>query len=445
MIGIKDKKKVFKSRQSCYPVEIVNSPLLLLPYAVTAKIDAEAEMDKKRLVILCGLMLMLAGRLAAKDLIIGINYNGYYSDNIFMNASGITDYVSQLNADINFTTEKFNFYLDAGGGIYKENPEFNTFNLEPGVEFLHNLKGRNAIQVILGYTVLNYKELFSDFNYSGPKFQANLKIYTAGQFILKGGYDFESRNYPNYDSFDFLNHKAFLEISRFLKSQTTVRLQAGFNYRYYPHIVQNLDFGDDYNYFDNKKSQGQWKHKGQGPHSPSDPPDPSGPDELIYDGMGIPNVYGLLRIVQGIGARVGITGEAELRKNFRGLDDADALIKNSYIIYPFNDDYLWDGLRFSLTIKIVLSNAFAVEGLVSYADKNYPGVYVMDAEGNVVEPVVEREDSLLRCTLKLSKKIGKLDLSAGIFYRNNTSTDDYFLYKMLTISAGIGYYFQGLK
>lgn len=405
-------------------------------------------MDKKQLVLLLGLMLMLTGRLAAKNLNIGIDYNGYYSDNIFMNASAITDYVSQFHAGIDLSAKKFNFYLDADGGIYKDNPEFNTFNIEPGMEFLHNLNGRNAVQVTLGYAVLNYKELFSDFNYSGPKLQANLKIYTAGQFILKGGYDFESRDYPNYDSFDFLNHKAFLEISRFFKSQTTVRLQAGFNYRYYPHIVQNLDFGDDYNYFDNKKSQGQWKHKGPGPHSPSDPADPSdpsGPDELIYDSMGIPNVYGSLSVVQGFGTRVGITGEAELRKNFRGLDDADALIKNSYIIYPYNDDYLWDGSRFSLTIKIVLFKTFAVEGAVSYADKNYPGVYVMDADGNVKEPAVEREDSLLLYTLKLSKKIGKLDIFAGIRFRDNTSTDDYFLYNMLTISAGIGYYFQGLK
>jgi len=396
-------------------------------------------MDKKRLVLLLGLVLMLTGRLAAKNLNIGIDYNGYYSDNIFMNASAITDYVSQFHAGIDLSAKKFNFYLDADGGIYKDNPEFNTFNIEPGMAFLHHLNGRNAVRVTFGYAVLDYKELFSDFNYHGPKFQANLKIYTAGQFILEGGYDFESRGYPNYDSFDFLNHKAFLEISRFFKSQTTLRLQAGFNYRYYPHIVQNLDFGDDYNYFDNTKSQGKWMHKGPGPHSPS------GTDQLIYGSMGIPNVYGTLSIVQGIGPRVGIAGEAELRKNFRGLDDADALIKNSYIIYPYNDDYLWDGTRFSLAVKIVLFKALGVEGAVSYADKNYPGVYVMDAGGNVVEPAVEREDSLLLYTLKLSKKIGKLDIFAGIRRRENTSTDDYFHYDMLTISAGIGYYFQGLK
>ena len=157
--------------------------------------------------------------------------------------------------------------------------------------------------------------------------------------------------------------------------------------------------------------------------------------------MSVPNVYGLLHISQGIGTRLGITGKAEFRKNFRGLDDAETLIKNSYIIYPYNDNYLWDGTRFSLGVNMVLFNEFSVEGLMSYFDKNYPGIYIMDVDGNVIEPATERKDSMLIYNLKLSKKIRQWDLFANVSYGDNRSNDDYFFYKLLTISAGIGYYF----
>jgi hypothetical protein len=429
------------SGRSCNPAEIING-FPLHPAAVTAKIGVEAEMVKKGLTILCSMLLILTARLFPSEFNVGVNYGGYYSDNIFMNASQISDYVSLLQADLNLSVKKFNLTLAASAGIYNENPEFNSFSIEPGIEFFHSLKGRNAVFVTVGYAVLDYKELFSDFNYSGPKFQVNVKLHAASQALIKAGYTFEYRKYPNYSSFDFYNHKASVEINRFFKSQTNVQVEAGFNYRYYPHIVQDFDFGDDYNYYDNKKSQGKWKHQGTGHHSPMDPPstDP-GSGEYSYDSMGVPNLYGLLRVTHGFGTRVGLTGEAELRKNFRGLDNAEALIKNSYIIYPFTDDYLWDGLRLGLTIKAVLFKGIAAEGAFSYFDKHYPGIYIMDAEGNVVEPALERDDSLLLYSLRLSKKIGKLDLSANVLYRDNTSNDDYFHYNMLTISAGIGYYF----
>jgi hypothetical protein len=192
--------------------------------------------------------------------------------------------------------------------------------------------------------------------------------------------------------------------------------------------VENFDFGENYNYYNNRKSHGKMSKQPQR-QSP------------MYKTMSVPNVYGVLHISQGIGTRLGITGEAEFRKNFSGLDDAETLIKNSYIIYPYNDNYLWDGTRFSLSINVVLFKEFSVEGLISYFDKNYPGIYIMDADGNVIEPVTERNDSLLLYTLKISKKIRQWDLFTNVSYRDNRSTDDYFFYTLLTISIGIGYYF----
>ena len=166
------------------------------------------------------IVLLLNASAGAKDFNIGIRYNGYYSDNIFMNASAVTDYVSQLQTDLNVSLKKINLYLDASAALYLENPAFNSFNIEPGIEFLYPLKGRNSLYLGLAYNVLNYKELYIDFNYTGPQFQANVKFYTSPKALLKAGYLFQSRNYANYESFDFSNHNLFMEFQRFFKSKS---------------------------------------------------------------------------------------------------------------------------------------------------------------------------------------------------------------------------------
>lgn len=389
------------------------------------------KMGKNVLIIL--IILLLSAHIGARDLNIGVSYGGYYSDNIFMNATAVRDYVCRFQADLNYSINKFNLFLDASTGIYNENSEFNSYNIEPGIEFLHYLKkeGRDSLYLNLSYVVLNYRELYRDFNYSGPLFQAGVRLYTSPQTLLKAGYLAQSRNYPNYASFDFSNQTAFVEINRFFKSQTTLRLQAGINYRYYPHVADEYDAGENYNYYN--PSHGNMNgNSGQNSNSQPAPRSHT---------TAVPNFYGLLRAAQGIGTRFGITGEAEFRHNFRGLDDADALIKNAYIIYPYNDNYLWDGLRLTVILKAVLFREFSLEGRFSYFAKDYPGISVMDEEGNVSEPIREREDVLLLANFNLKKQYRKFDISANFTLRDNNSNDDYFFYKMLTIYMGIGYYF----
>jgi hypothetical protein len=391
-------------------------------------------MEKKILIYISA--ILLAAQLGAKDLNIGVSYGGYYSDNIFLNASAVRDFVSQFQADLNYASNKFNFYLDASSGIYTKNPEFNSYYIEPGIEFLQYLKkkGRSAFYLNLSYMVLNYKELYRDFNYNGPRLQAGLKLYSSPQTLLKAGYLLLIRDYTNYASFDFYNQTAFVEFNRFFKSQTTLRLQAGVNYRYYPHIADEYQEGENYNYY-NYQSHGNMNNQGQN-NQPGNPQ-----PALQYHSTAVPNIYGLLRLAQGIGTRTGITGEAEFRHNFRGLEDADALVKNAYIIYPYNDNYLWDGLRLTLILKAVLFEEFSLEGRFSYFAKNYPGIYIMDEEGNVTAPLIEREDVLLLAAINLKKEFRKFNIFANLTYRDNESNDDYFFYKMLTISMGIGYYF----
>lgn len=386
-------------------------------------------------------ILLTGGILSAGNLEVGVDYNGSYSDNLFMNASMIDDYTSQFRTSLDLSVKQLNIYLEASAGVYAENPEFNSVYLHPGIQFVHILKGRNALYLSLSYHILNYRELYVDFNYTGPEFEAGLKLYTGPQALAKMGYKFESRNYPNYDSFDFQNHNLFLQFNRFFDSQTTIRLQAGLNYRYYPHIVEGFDFGENYDYL--QMQNNQYKGHQKGPHMGGHGGGHNGTPQTGYShtSLSVPNLYIQLRIVQGIGTRLGITGEGEYRHNFQGLENLDALIKNAYTIYPLNDDFLWQGYRLGFRLKWIVFKDISIQGRVGYYDKGYPGIPALDQDGNPVEPGMDRQDELLLYALAVSKKINRLDLALNLEYRDNQSNDKYFHYSVLAISAGIGYYF----
>lgn len=423
---------------------------------------------KRKMVLLAGLAVAAASLYGSSGkLNLSAAYNGCYSNNIFMNASAVDDYISRLSAGIDLSFNALMLSLSASSGLYSENPEFNSFHIQPSVQWFQRLKGRDGLYIGLSYDVLDYREIYTDFNYHGPGARAELKLYSGQHTIIRLGYKFQHRKYPNYKSFDFSNHNVFVRWNRFFRGQTTLVLQAGFNYRNYPHIAEDVDFGSGYNYFQNMGNNGMGygygsdddsgsgngdnggnggNGHGQGPghgegNNPGQPPWFPGLDGPSHS-LNIPNLYLSAGLEQGLGHRAGFNANVELRKNIRGLDfeDARSLIKNAYIIYPLNDDFLWDGVRIKLILKMVLLKSLAMHTQFSYAKKSYPGVFIMDENGSVLYPRTERDDSLAIYSLEFSKRFSRFTLTAYTAYQDNRSNDDFFHYTMLTFSAGIGYH-----
>ncbi len=371
-------------------------------------------------------LITLSMSIQSGDLHLDLGYSGIYSNNIFLNSTGINDLVNQLQAELSYSQPKLNLYFNVSSGIYLENPEFNSFQIEPGLEYLHPMKNRNVLYLNLNYVLNRHRDYFTDFNYSGPMLHSGVKVYLNGRNLIKAGLNVEYRDYE-FSSFDFINNSAYVELSRFFSSQTTLRLKSGINYRFYPHIADYYETDDDYNYF----RIGQQK-KGRRIPNIAKP---------LTHTMSIPNISGQFSLAQGLGTRLGITAEVELRKNFRGLENAETLIKNSYIVYPYNDDYLWDGTRFSIRLKAILFNEFELEAVLSKLNKNYPGIYVLDEKAVVVEPRVQRLDNQIICLVSMTKKMNKLDVFINVSLTDNKSADDFFRYSRYSVFTGINYLF----
>ncbi len=378
------------------------------------------------LVIMCVLANGLWGGVG-----VNVRYDSYYSDNIFFNAGGVADYVSGLSLALDYNAGNISFYTDVSASLFRDNSDFNSFKIEPGIEYLKYLKGRNYIYATAGFSVLDYRELFTDFNYSGPFAELGVKYYLGTSLLLKANYNFEQRNYSNFSSFDFHNHTFTVELNRFFKSSTTLRLRTGINFRYYPRISGVVEEPAEGAIV----MQGPGGGKGPGPYEPDPIPEP----EVIT--LKVPNVFAALRVAQGFGPNLGLVGEVELRKNFQGLEDAGRLIESSYVVYPYNDDYLWDGLRYSLFFNAIPFADIELNLALSFYNKDYPGIYIMDAEGYVVEPVEQRRDRMMQASARVSKQFKHFSLYVSAVARDNRSNDYFFEYKLWTFSLGIGYLF----
>ncbi len=350
-----------------------------------------------------------------------------FSSNIFHNASKIQDFVTALGAEFSYAGNHLNLFTGVSATLFVDNPAFNSLEFQGGLEWIQPLKNRNLVYLSLSYSRLDHRELYTDFNYSGPQLTAHLKLYLSPILLLKGGYSFDYRRYENFPSFDFFNHTLFCEISRFFPSQTTLRLSAAINARTYPHIEAEPDPTD--NTTDQRAGFGR---SGFGQHAPSNQTSPAS------QSMSVPNISLLAGLAQGLGTRFGISGEIEYRINFRGLEDAETLISHAYTLYPYNDQYLWDGLRMSLTLKSILGHEWALEGSLSRLEKGYPGIFVMDEAGTVLLPLAERSDTRLEAALNLSKRFKKWQIGAGFTYHDNRSNDLFFTYEALSVHAGLG-------
>jgi len=400
--------------------------------------------------MIAALLLFFTAGLHAEALLrsldLQMDYTGQYTDNLFLNSDKVTDFISRFNWYLSYGINQFRLSVEASADFYADAGDYNSFYLSPAVDFHHRFGRRNGLFISLGYIVQNYKDLYTDFNYSGPRLGAGVVLYTGKSAVVTGGYIFELRDHHNFQSFDFFNHNVYAKWNLFWRSQTNLRLESGFNYRIYPHIRQAFDFGADYHYYTNTGNHGTHGNQGDGNShgnhgggvgmNPGMTPD-------VFNRISIPGVYGKVRVSQSVGARWSFAAESEVRKNFSGLNfsDAESLIRNAYARVPLNDDFLWDGLKLEGEVKGVLFRNLSLRGTAAYFWKNYRDIYIMDNDGSIANPVTERNDDLLLCRLYVSLKLRRVFLKLDLAYRDNRSNDAYFHFSQWTVSGGVGYRF----
>ncbi len=118
-------------------------------------------MNKKLTIIL--FFVLSVSLMWGKGFNVGTGINSYFSNNIFLNSTSVKDLVTVLSADINFTGKSFNLYFEGDFSLFKDNSDFNSYKLTPGVQFLKYIKGRSYLYFDLSYPLLEYRDYYTDF------------------------------------------------------------------------------------------------------------------------------------------------------------------------------------------------------------------------------------------------------------------------------------------
>ena len=225
---------------------------------------------------------------------------------------------------------------------------------------------------------------------------------------------------------------AFLELSAFLPSQTTLRVTAGLNYLRFPHITVSGASADGTPY--GNGGNGQQNGRG-GPTRPVTPADDgTAPSSVV---LAIPQPFVIARVAQGIGFTSGVYAEFMLRRNQDPLQGIQALAASEWALEQTDDDFFWEGTRLSLGLKTEALLGLEISLDLSLLDKKYRGIDALDLDGRPIQPPATRADTLSQASLRISKRLHRTDFSTALTYRRNESNDLYFQYDFLTISAGL--------
>ncbi len=367
---------------------------------------ATTTMDKRRsgsgkggfAPLLFSLFVILTSLLPlnSQDFSIGFSYNGTVSSNIFSNYEKIGDFINRGWLDFSlYPSRELEIYLSSGYSLFKENHYLNFLTLEMGGDWVKYLKGRSMIHFNAGINLQRFKSDYDYYNYYQPFLQGDFKYYLKNSLLFRASYSFEYTKFVYFPDYSNQKHRLFLQLNKFLPFEMTLRGEAGARLKFY-----------------------------------------------TKDGSSIRQIYGRIRLSKGISYRIGLSGELTLKKNYVSESVPGKIEENFFFNTPFYDDFSWDGYWGFVQARAILLYEVEFTARASYYKRRFPRILALDLEGNPIQPLQDREDSLQQISVSLRRRWPSFQISLTYLYRTNLSNDPYFTFSdgIFMISTGIFVY-----
>ncbi|HSQ35372.1 MAG TPA: hypothetical protein VLQ89_05195 [Candidatus Binatia bacterium] len=363
-----------------------------------------------------------------------------YSSNIFWDSSAVSDAAVSPGVELNLAAGQFVFFLNADGKIYQSNDYLNRSMISGGFNFFAILSKRSSFFISPDVTLTRFQGEMSYLNTAIPSLVFGLKHVFSDRLYGRVGLSLRHSDYFDEDSYDRWRAAAFGEISLFFKSQTTLRLSLGLNYLYFPHFV--MDAAEPAALAATGTTAAASPAAGSRRHLPGSSAPQPGPNVAVNTvELSFPQPYIVFRVAQGLGYQTGLIAEVQFRKNRDILENFDPLAVDEWALQQMDEDFFWQGTRLSLALKTEALLKLEIALDFSYLAKEYDGLSALDLNGDPVQPLAFRADTLAQVTMKIAKSLGHVAFYLTGSYRNNVSNDLYFRYDFYTISAGLDYAF----
>lgn len=340
-----------------------------------------------------------------------------YSSNLFLDSSQYAATFLAPAVDLEWQKGDLSLFLSADQRIFRESSDLNTSGATLGATFARALTPRTTIIVSPDFSLEQFRGEFTYLDSNTFALALGVKHYFRPQVFSRLTAEVSAARFSSEPAFDHSRLTLQAETSLFFQSQTTVRLQAGFNWLRFPSVP--LD-------------------------SQSLAPEPVEPmngragrrrsgtvTQIFSFAYGLP--YASLRLAQGIGPAVGLFAEFQRRWLADDLAPLAALANDEWAMPGTGDTFTWDGERWSAGLKAPLAG-FDLAVDAAFLRKAYPGFSTADGG-------VDRRDRQFLVRVLVERSIGRLDVSMRTELRRNESSDERFRYRMVAVRLGLGYTF----
>ncbi len=354
-----------------------------------------------------------------------------HTDNLFQTYFAEKDQISSLSFALEKELKPFSLFSEGSYSYLYQNTNVSYYTQDIGIDYVHPLSRESALYLAIKAGGAIYRADYADFNFLSVEATASTKAYLTQTSIFKATYAFDYKNYRN-ELFDFVSHLGSLSVDKYLQTQTTLKAELNWGYKYFLHPFELLENGSTAG----NSSPPGGKRRGPGHHfSSTNFAKAISVSQEKGQGLQILSLSGLL--AQGLGQRIGLRISGIKQWTLSGENPFVSVEEYYLVENPTYDVFAWNGTGFGT--ELTIESPWNTEMKIGYTkmSREFPGIDALDLDGNPLAEI--RQDKRNQWEARLEKNFPALSIYISYNYVDNTSTDPLFKWHGHFLSAGISW------
>ena len=374
-----------------------------------------------------------------------MTFNQHATQNLFQTRDAVADRISAFSLAIDQDFSALSLVAKAEYSAFQETSGLSSFAADIGLDYLVPSGRMSAFYIAAGGTGQFYRQTYGSFSSLGANLLGAFKTYLAPSSILKLQWQGQYAAYGD-SLFDFLSQRTSLSIDKYFPSQTTLKADAEWGYKYFlhPFLPELMPETGGATSLTALTGGGGMGGRGQtvagGGGAGWGGQRYQGGEGFIprYSssggGAGIGHLSVSLLAAQGIGDVIGLSVSAVRQWIVAGQNPFLSVEEFYFVQNPSADSFSWEGDQLTGRISLNIPWDVTLKTGYTYADKTYPGVESMSLDG--VPLGLVRNDRRRLLEARLQKDFRRLSVFVAYSYVDNTSTDPLFVWKSHFITGG---------
>lgn len=372
-----------------------------------------------------------------------MTFNQHATQNLFQTRDAVADRISAFSLAVDQDFSALSLVAKAEYSAFQETSGLSSFAADIGLDYLVPSGRKSAFYFAAGGAGQFYRQTYGSFSSLGANLLGAFKTYLAPSSILKLQWQGQYAVYRD-SLFDFVSHRASLSIDKYFPSQTTLKADAEWGYKYFLHpflpeltlepaastsmaaLTGGGGMGGSGQTVGSGAGWGGQRYQGGEGFIPR--------YSSSGGGAGIGHLSVSLLAAQGIGDVIGLSASAVRQWIVAGENPFLSVEEFYFVQNPSADSFSWEGHQLTGRISLNIPWDVTLKTGYTYADRTFPGVESMGLDG--VPLGLVRNDRRRLLEARLQKDFRRLSVFVAYSYVDNTSTDPLFVWKSHFITGG---------